>query len=179
MTGDRTDAVVVLGAAVIAPGVAGPALIRRIDHGIATFRKAAAAHLVLSGGIVVHPPSEAEVMRHRAVARGVPEAAIVIEDRARNTFENALFTGRIMRERGWEHIIVVTDAWHLDRALYAFRRLGLVASGAAVPRSPDISSWRWFRLFAEDRVRHAWSAFLFFRGRHRPRVAAEWGVDIR
>lgn len=176
---DHIDAVVVLGAAVVAPGVPGPALVRRLDHGIATFRAAGASYLVLSGGEVMHPPAEAEVMRRLALERGVRETAVVVEDRARNTFENALYSGSILRQRGWQRVIVVTDGWHLRRALYAFHRLGLAASGSGVPRPDDIPRWRWWLAFVEDGIRHAGSAYLFWRGRHRPRVAAEWGIEVR
>ncbi len=175
---EAIDAVIVLGAAVVAPGVPGPALIRRLEHGVTTFRRTAAAYLVLSGGIVAHPPTEAEVMRRLALQRGVHEAALVLEDRARNTFENALYCGRIIRERGWQRLIVVTDGWHLPRALYVFRRLGLTTGGAGVPRPAQMSRRQWLRLAAEDGIRHTWSAYLFWRGRHRPRVIAEWGFDV-
>jgi uncharacterized SAM-binding protein YcdF (DUF218 family) len=173
------DAVVVLGAAVIAPGVAGPALLRRLDHGVTAFRARSARYLLLSGGIVAHPPAEAVVMRSLALARGVPEAALIVEDRARNTFENALYCGRIIREQDWRDIVVVTDGWHLGRALYVFRRLGLSVTGAGVPRPAGVSRRAWARLHLEDRIRYAFSAYLFSRGRHRPAVAAEWGIEVR
>lgn len=168
------DAVVVLGAAVSAPGVPGPALRRRLVHGVGEYRARAAGHLVLSGGIVTHPPAEAYVMRDLACGMGVSEAAIVIEDRARNTFENAVFTGRILRERGWQRLLIVTDAWHLPRALYVFRRLGLPVSGAGVPHPAGVSPLARLRTHVEERVRFAYCAYLFARGRHRPVVRAEW-----
>lgn len=174
-----TDAVIVLGAAVIAPGVPGPALRRRVEFGIETFCRLGARHLVLSGGVVAHPPAEAELMRALSLARGVAETVLIVEDRARNTFENALFCGRIMRERQWRQVVVVTDGWHLRRAVYCFRRLGLAVGGVGVPRPADVSALSWLRLAFEERLRHAWSAYLFWRGRHRPRVAAEWGAAVR
>jgi uncharacterized SAM-binding protein YcdF (DUF218 family) len=173
------DAVIVLGAAVLRPGVPGPALQRRLNTGVATFRRVGARHLVLSGGIVAHPPAEAEVMRRLALAQGVAEEAIIVEPRARNTFENALYCGRILRERAWQRVIVVTDGWHLGRALYAFRRLGLAVSGVAVPRPRGVAAWRWWLHYGRDGLRRVGSWYLFQRGRHRPRVAAEWGIEIR
>ena len=177
MPGAPIDAVVVLGAAVSAPGVPGPALQRRLIHGVGEFRARAAGHLVLSGGIVAHPPAEACVMRDLARGMGVAESAIVIEDRARNTFENAVFTGRILRERGWRKLLVVTDEWHLPRALYIFRRLGLPVSGAGVPPPAGLPLLSRLRRHLDERVRLANCAYLFARGRHKPILRAEWQTD--
>ncbi|MGZ8408111.1 MAG: YdcF family protein, partial [Caulobacteraceae bacterium] len=105
-TSTPIDAVIVLGAPPLGPGVPGPAIERRLEHGVAVFRNRGASCLVLSGGIVRTPPAEAEIMRDLAVSRGVPEARIVVEDQAKNTFENALYTGLIMRERGWHRVVI-------------------------------------------------------------------------
>lgn len=118
------DAVIVLGAAVVAPGVPGPALVRRVEWGVGVFRARCAGHLVLSGGSIGPPPPEAHLMRQIALDLGVDEDRIVVEDTSRNTFENAVYTGAFIRRRGWRRVVVVTDAYHLRRALYIFRRLG-------------------------------------------------------
>jgi uncharacterized SAM-binding protein YcdF (DUF218 family) len=170
-----TDAVVVLGAAMAAPGVPGPALRRRLEHGVAVFLARDAAHLLVSGGVVGPPPAEAHVMRDLALARGVAAERIIVEDMARNTFENAVYSGRIMRERGWRRVVVVTDAFHLPRALYVFRRLGLEVSGEGVARPSHISRLDWLRSQFDERVRLACSAVLFLRGAHKPLVTRVWG----
>lgn len=169
-----TDAVVVLGAAMAAPGVPGPALLRRLEHGVGEFFARPAAHLLVSGGLVGPPPAEAEMMRELALARGVPEERIVVEACARNTFENAVYAGRIIRERGWSQVIVVTDASHLPRALFVFRRLGLQVEGSGVPRRPGIPRWQRLREDTGERVRLLRSAVLFLAGTHRPIVAKVW-----
>ena len=64
-------------------------------------------------------------------AAGVPPQAIRLEERARNTLENARYTSVIMREHGWRAALVVTDGFHLRRALFAFRAFGIVADGSA------------------------------------------------
>ncbi len=176
MPRDGCDAVIVLGAATRAPGVPGAALLRRIAHGIDTFNAARAAHLVVSGGIVGPPPAEAHLMRDIALDRGVPTERIIVEDRARNTFENALFCGRIVRDNAWSRLIVVTDGFHMRRALHTFWRLGLPATGAPAPRPPGTSRLRWGWRHVTDYGRLAYSAYLFARGAHKPFVEREWGV---
>ncbi len=172
--GQQPDAVIVLGAAVVAPGVPGPALVRRVEWGVGVFRARLARHLVMSGGSMGAPPCESHLMRDIALALGVAQASIVVEDRSRNTFENAIYTGAIIRRRGWRRIVVVTDAFHLPRALYIFRRLGLAVEGAGVPRNATTSRGRWLRCVAEEKVRHLRSAQLFWMGAHKRLIARVW-----
>lgn len=168
---ETADAVVVLGAAVVAPGVPGPAMKRRVAHAARVLADRRIGHLVVSGGKHERGASEAEVMRRLALDHGVPEERIVIEDRSRNTFENAVYTGRIILDRGWSGIVVVTDAWHMRRALFVCRRLGLAASGDAVPRPADVPRRRWLRAHCDDTFALAHSAWLFAIGADKPLVA--------
>jgi uncharacterized SAM-binding protein YcdF (DUF218 family) len=65
-------------------------------------------------------PSEADVMA--SVARtdfGVPIRWI--EDRSRDTHENAVDTVRMLSAAGVGEIVVVTNGWHMPRALREFR----------------------------------------------------------
>ncbi|MBK8907942.1 MAG: YdcF family protein [Rhodospirillales bacterium] len=176
MQHQRPDAVVVLGAAVVAPGEPGSAMRRRVAHAVGVMRECGAAHLVVSGGIVAAPPAEAHLMRDLALGRGVAATAIVIEDRSRNTFENAVYTGRIMRDRGWRRLMIVTDAFHMRRALYVFRRLGLAVEGAPVPRPPGMSARAWYGAHGRELAQWLYSAWLFRLNRHRPIVAAVWNT---
>jgi uncharacterized SAM-binding protein YcdF (DUF218 family) len=169
------DAVVVLGAMMAAPGVPGPALRRRLEYGVTVFFNRNAGHLIVSGGIVGPPPAEAHAMREMALSRGVAPERIVVEDLARNTFENAVYAGRIIRERQWRRVIIVTDAFHLPRALYVFRRLGLDVAGEGVPRPAHIRRMSWTRARLEEYIRIVRSAGLFAMGAHKPLLAKVWG----
>lgn len=101
-------------------------------------RAVACADVYLAGSapqIIFTGVLAAPVMAQVAVARGVPQDAIVLEPDSRSTLQNALFTARIVPDAA--RVIVVTDAYHLPRAWVAFRMMGfqdieLVAS--AMPR---------------------------------------------
>lgn len=170
------DAIVVLGAAVNASGEPGPAMRRRVEHGVRLLVAGRAPRLVLSGGCVGGGPAEAEVMARIAAAAGIGADRLVLEDRSRNTFENALYTGRITRERGWRRLLVVTDSYHLPRALYVFRRLGLAVSGDAVRDRGGDTRLRWYGGWLREPFALAKSAWLFRLGRHEPLVRAVWGT---
>jgi uncharacterized SAM-binding protein YcdF (DUF218 family) len=53
-----------------------------------------------------------------------------IEDRSRNTAENARFSAELLRRDGIETVVVVTHAWHMRRALLAFQAAGMPARPA-------------------------------------------------
>jgi uncharacterized SAM-binding protein YcdF (DUF218 family) len=123
----KADAIVVLGCRGRA------ALIRRLDRGIELFEAGAAPLLVLSGR-GRGPIAEAEFMRRAALARGVPESALLVEAVSRNTFENAREVARLLHSLELRSALLVSDRTHLPRARTLFCLAGLrVAGSAAVP----------------------------------------------
>ncbi len=154
------DAIVILGAALGPGGEAGPALKRRVAHGARLFHAGKAGHLIVTGGGLGTRPTEASAMRALAVRQGVPEERIIVEDKATRTLENALYTARIMEDRGWARALVVSDPFHLPRALFLFRRLGFAASGAAVLELLGEPRWRWYGAYVREAGAFALSALL-------------------
>lgn len=127
----RADAIVVLGCA-LHEGAPSPALLRRVEHGVALFARGDAPILILSGG-GARGKAEAEAMRDVAAARGVPERAMLLEKRSRNTFENAVETARLMRAHGLTSLVLVSDGYHLPRARLLFRKIGLTVVATEHP----------------------------------------------
>ena len=84
--------------------------------------------VIISAGNVwggPHRTSAAEASGVVLNAFGVPDDAIVIEKRSRNTRQNALFTAEIAADRGIERVLLTTSTTHMQRAEAAFRRAGL------------------------------------------------------
>ncbi len=168
------DVIVILGAALGPGGEAGPALRRRVAHGARLFHEGKAGHLIVTGGATGSPPTEAEAMCALALKHGVPEERIIIEDKATRTFENALYTVRIMEDRGWARALVVSDPFHLPRALFLFRRSGIAAAGAAVSERCGEPLWRWYGAYVREAGAFALSALLSL-GRRDKRIAQTKG----
>ena len=149
------DAIVVLG------GSLGPPLpprlymdlsgaIDRIWHGVRLYRAGKASTIVLSGGNVFPQPGvegESFYAAQLLVDWGVPQSAILIEDRSRNTYENALYSKTILNEKNMHKVLLVTSALHMPRALAVFRSNGIDAIAAPtdfniVPvNRPGILNW--------------------------------------
>ena len=85
------------------------------------------ARIVVSGGeasIVPTHMTEAPIMRDVLVSQGIDPARIVLDDRSRNTFENAVESYRVAQPKPGQVWILVTSAWHMPRAVGCFRTAG-------------------------------------------------------
>jgi len=57
------------------------------------------------------------------------------EDRSQTTWENALYTAQLLAPEKLRTVVLVSHAWHLPRALWAFRRVGLTPLPWPAPRT--------------------------------------------
>jgi uncharacterized SAM-binding protein YcdF (DUF218 family) len=82
------------------------------------------APLIIFAGASEDPNSVAsgELMKRDAMARGVPEAAILVEPSSTTTQENALLVAALMKARGLSTAILVTSPYHQRRAANLFAR---------------------------------------------------------
>lgn len=144
MTQDEPDrqALVILGAAMDEHGVPGPALLRRVARGAALARDMEDLPVVVSGGALTSPLSEATVMRDLLLQQGIADHRILCEDRSRNTLENMANTKAIMAVEGIGSIHLVTDSFHMPRALMTCRCLGIRAQAHPV-WNPTAELWSW------------------------------------
>jgi uncharacterized SAM-binding protein YcdF (DUF218 family) len=138
------DAIVVLGAAQY-NGTPSPLFQRRIDHAIRLYRDGIAPMFIVTGGkgLEGDVTTEAEAAATYAIAHGVPEAAILVENRGRNTLESLRSVGAMLRERGLQSAVFVSDRTHMLRVLRMARDQGVTAYGSpTTTTSPEASSVR-------------------------------------
>ncbi len=115
----EVDVIIVAGCSVDEGGLPSACLAERTDRGVALFKADVAPLLLFTGGVGAHPPSEAEAAAARAVAQGVPPAAILMEKTSTSTEENARFAATL---GDFHHVVVVSDAWHTHRIQWVFGR---------------------------------------------------------
>ncbi|MBS7812216.1 YdcF family protein [Roseococcus pinisoli] len=98
-----------------------------MDPAIALHARGFAPVIMVCGhGPAPQPVPEAVLFRDYAVARGVPESAILLETESTNTRENFVFSASIIEQRiGWDRIrrvAIVSKPYHARRALMTARR---------------------------------------------------------
>jgi len=131
-----SDAIVVLGAAQY-NGVPSPIYQARLDHAIDLYDEGVAPVIVMTGGKVPgDKTTEAAAGRAYALARGVPDDAILVEDQGRTTLESMRTVGDMLREHGLGTAVFVSDRTHMLRVLRIARDEGVDAFGSPTRTSP-------------------------------------------
>lgn len=153
------DCIIVLGAKVNPNREPAVSLERRLKKAGEVYFSGLAPYIIVCGGQGSDEPcTEAEAMRDWLVHKGVPEEAILLEDKSTSTEENLANARVIMEEHGLKTCIVTTNAYHLTRALWIARDAGLDAQGAAALNNKTLITRT--RL----RYREAVSWVLYFLG---------------
>jgi uncharacterized SAM-binding protein YcdF (DUF218 family) len=99
----------------------------RVGYAAKLYHEGKAPFIVVSGGFIEFFGStvpEADAMQELLMAYGVPEDAIVREDRSRNTYENALYVREIADAEGFNQILLVTSGLHMPRSVAIFEHQG-------------------------------------------------------
>lgn len=100
--------------------------------------------LISSGGLV-DPADDEEApsgmtMQQTLVALGVPADRIIIEDKSKNTRDEATIIAGLLPSLKVDHVILVTSQIHMRRALGMFRAVGITAI-PAIAREPTYRDW--------------------------------------
>ncbi|NLY48016.1 MAG: DUF218 domain-containing protein [Clostridiales bacterium] len=103
----------------------------RLDYGIALYKAGASNRLLMSGDHGRKNYDEVNVMKKYAIGEGVPSPDVFMDHAGFSTYES-LYRARDIFEA--KRIIIVTQEYHLYRALYIADKLGLEAYG--VPSNP-------------------------------------------
>ncbi len=125
------ETALVLGAKIRAPGEPTALLADRLDTAAELLRLGKVERLLLSGDGSAGRPDEVEAMRRYLVSLGVREEALVLDRQSARTLASLVRARDVFGERA---PIVVTSPFHLPRALYLAKRVGLEALG--VPAAP-------------------------------------------
>ncbi len=80
--------------------------------------------IITSGGAVFSRKAESEVAKRFLMDIGISGDKIIVENKSRDTYENALFSRKICLERGFNRVVVVTSAFHMPRTAMIFKKVG-------------------------------------------------------
>jgi uncharacterized SAM-binding protein YcdF (DUF218 family) len=85
----------------------------RVPYGAELYHSGYADTVILSGS--------GRYMTQMALDAGIPESAIIRENRSGTTFDNARYSLMVVQEQGYQSILVVTSPYHTHRAGKIFR----------------------------------------------------------
>ena len=127
------DCILVLGCGIHPDGSPTPMLASRLARGAELYEAGWADKILLSGDDSGEDYNELASMERVILELGVPQEALVMDHAGFSTYESIY---RAKHEFGMQRVVIVTQEYHLYRALYLADALGLDAYGvAAAPRN--------------------------------------------
>jgi SanA protein len=130
---------IVFGAGLWRNGTATPVLVDRVTTAANLYLTGKVEKLLMSGDNRFVEYNEPAVMRELALSLGVPDEAIVLDYAGRRTYDTCYRARDIFNVT---EAILVTQAFHLPRAIYTCDRLGINSLGVEA----DLRQYRWASL---------------------------------
>lgn len=128
------DCILVLGCRVYSDGRLSHMLSDRVETAVSLYKAGVCDTLVMSGDHEDDSYNEVDPMRNAAVEQGVPAEAILTDPLGLSTYDSIM---RFAAEHNGARVIIVTQSYHLYRALYVAEKAGLEAYGV----SADLRSY--------------------------------------
>ncbi len=117
----------------------------RVIYAARLYKQGKAAHILLSGGNITwlqtRASTPASEMANLLSLMDVPADALWIQDQSQNTHEDALYSSRMLKEKGISTVLLVTSAMHMPRSLALFRAQGIDAIPAPTDFSVTQADW--------------------------------------
>ena len=122
------DCILVLGCGVRADGSPSDMLYDRLRRGVELYEAGAAPKLLMTGDHGREDYNEVDVMKSFAVDAGIASEDVFMDHAGFSTYESMYRAKEIFQAK---KIIIVTQQYHLYRAIYIAERLGMEAYGVA------------------------------------------------
>ncbi len=136
----RADAIVVLGAAQY-NGRPSPALLDRLEHALALYKRQIAPLIVVTGGRRQGDRfTEATTGYNWLRRRAVPDRAILKEVHGRSTWESLSAVAHILQAKGATHVVLVSNPAHAERIGQVSAEVGLHPRVSPVAGSASLTS---------------------------------------
>jgi len=133
----QVDAVIVPGASVYRSGKLSPVLRQRMEGALKYLVLHKGVKLILSGHAIPGGYNETVAMLDYARRNAVPPEDILVDEKGRSTYVTLL---NFRRSSGIRRILIVSQDYHLPRALYIAQSMGFDASGLVVSEDAGPSS---------------------------------------
>lgn len=129
---ESPECILILGAKVRADGSPSYMLQDRLDLGIKLYQEGIAPKLLLSGDHGQVRYDEVNAMKEYALRAGIPEEDLFLDHAGFSTYDSVYRAKAVFQV---ERMVVVTQGYHLYRALYGCEKMGIMAWGAAADQT--------------------------------------------
>jgi vancomycin permeability regulator SanA len=129
----------VLGARVFPSGTPSPFLAARLDLAHRLYRDGKVRAVLVSGDNLAPEYNEPDAMRAYLINAGMPAEAVVADYAGFDTYDSCVRSRRIF---GVDRLVIVTQGYHLPRAVATCRALGLDATGVGDDSLRHTRAWR-------------------------------------
>jgi len=140
----------------------------RLRAGAALYRRTGLPILV-TGGVVQEDRPPVGALMADSLRDDFQVPVTWIETVSADTWENADMSAAILKKDGVRSVYVVSQGWHLRRAMLAFRHAGLIATAAPASTEPPLdlipsdfvphaSTWQWSYYAMHEWIGCAWYA---------------------
>lgn len=151
----RGDVIILLGGGVYdgvsdMSGIGAPSeeMLGRIITAVRLQKRLNIPVIVSSGSGFKFKKPEAPIVRRFLIDLGIPDRKVIIEEKSRDTIENAEFTREICKRLGYKKPILVTSASHMRRAVMSFEKVHL----EVIPFPSGFKTWEGKKYWWEDYI---------------------------
>lgn len=120
------DCILILGAGLRSDGTPSAILRERLDRGYELYSAGKSQKILVSGDHGTETYDEVNAMKAYLVTKGVPSEDVFMDHAGFSTYDSLYRAGRVF---ACERVCIVTQEYHLYRALYLARRMGIACCG--------------------------------------------------
>ncbi len=155
-TAPRARYALVFGAGLLPARAPSPMLAERLDTALALYQRGKVQRILISGDSIGPYHRETAVMKRYLLDRKLPEEHLMEDPAGLSTYASCY---RAARRFEVQDALLVTQRFHVDRAVFLARALGMNAHGVAPDPSRRPSWGSWLR----EHVSRAWALYLALR----------------
>lgn len=143
---EKADLAVVFGNKVNRDGTLSERLKARLDRSIELYKNDLVKFIIVSGGLGKEGHHESIVMKKYLLEKGILENVVIVDKEGDNSWKTIVNCKRIMEEKGFRKVYLVSQYYHITRVKMAMNKLDV----RALTASPFYFEWRdIFSLFRE------------------------------
>jgi uncharacterized SAM-binding protein YcdF (DUF218 family) len=116
-----------------------------VNHAADLYKAKYAPKIIVSGGVDREDNvSEADTMKKIAISQGVSSDDILLEPSATSTYENLLFSKKVLESNKLNSVIIVTEPFHTARVALIAEKLGFKFTVSPASMSSCWLPWKYF-----------------------------------